>query len=165
MSTIKSSASVKSHPTMPAAAGSQDLGSLLMVLMMAIKRYVGSVGVDHGLSNVQFVTLAYLVPDEGCTMSELSMFLGCDASNVTGIVDGLEAKGLLSRHEKPGDRRVKMVRLEPAGFAIRKEALGKAAAFIEKDLLRPLGASDLRQFAQLLHIIVDGLPPVVQCNS
>ncbi len=42
-------------------------------------------------------------------MRALAGLLACDASNITGLVDRLEAQGLVSRHLDPGDRRVKNV--------------------------------------------------------
>lgn len=61
----------------------------------------------HGLTSVQAKLLAQLkgpVPMRG-----LATLLVCDASNVTGIVDRLEARGLVRREPDPADRRVKNV--------------------------------------------------------
>ncbi|MCQ8772501.1 MarR family winged helix-turn-helix transcriptional regulator [Streptomyces telluris] len=61
----------------------------------------------QGLTSVQAKLLAQLkgpVPMRG-----LATLLVCDASNVTGIVDRLEARGLVRREPDPGDRRVKNV--------------------------------------------------------
>jgi DNA-binding MarR family transcriptional regulator len=41
--------------------------------------------------------------------------MGCDASNITGIVDRLEAKELVVRTADPGDRRVKLIERTRAG--------------------------------------------------
>jgi len=48
-------------------------------------------------------------------MSDLATFLGCDASNVTAIVDKLESRGLVERRSADRDRRVKSLLLTPAG--------------------------------------------------
>ncbi|MBB4889468.1 MarR family transcriptional regulator [Streptomyces netropsis] len=61
----------------------------------------------HGLTSVQAKLLAQLkgpVPMRG-----LATLLVCDASNVTGIVDRLESRGLVRREPDPRDRRVKNV--------------------------------------------------------
>ena len=42
-------------------------------------------------------------------MSELANALFCDNSNVTGIVDRLEERGLVRREAAEGDRRVKLL--------------------------------------------------------
>ena len=42
---------------------------------------------------------------------------------MTGLVDRLEARGLLARRAAPGDRRVKVLALTPAGARLRDEML------------------------------------------
>jgi len=59
----------------------------------------------------------------GRTMRSLAEEWGCDASNATWIVDRLEKRGLVERRSKPGDRRVKLVVLTPAGAKTRKQLL------------------------------------------
>jgi DNA-binding MarR family transcriptional regulator len=49
------------------------------------------------------------------TMSEVAAALQCDNSNVTGIVDSLEQKGLAQRRPSEEDRRVKLIELTPQG--------------------------------------------------
>src|SRR5579859_2373000 len=56
-------------------------------------------------------------------MSELAGQLGCDSSNVTGLVDRLEARGLVARQTSFDDRRVKHVVLTDAGRAMRQRML------------------------------------------
>ena len=54
-------------------------------------------------------------------MRELAVELVCDASNVTGLVDRLEKRGLLERRATEDDRRVKCVHLTPAGRRVREK--------------------------------------------
>ena len=53
-------------------------------------------------------------------MRDLAERLCCDASNVTGIVDRLEARGLVERRTAPDDRRVKHLVLTDDGRALRQ---------------------------------------------
>ena len=46
---------------------------------------------------------------EGLPMHEIASLLACDSSNVTGIVDRLEARGLVTRRTAERDRRVKQI--------------------------------------------------------
>jgi DNA-binding MarR family transcriptional regulator len=57
-------------------------------------------------------------------MSELADALYCHASNVTGIVDRLESRGLVERRPGLGDRRVKTLALTDAGTAVRARVVG-----------------------------------------
>jgi MarR family transcriptional regulator, organic hydroperoxide resistance regulator len=54
-------------------------------------------------------------------MSDLAQSLFCDNSNVTGIVDRLEERGLVRREAAKGDRRVKLLVLTDAGERMRLE--------------------------------------------
>ena len=53
-------------------------------------------------------------------MSKLAGVLGCDNSNVTGIVDRLEARGLVERRSSEHDRRVKMLVVTERGADLRR---------------------------------------------
>jgi len=53
-------------------------------------------------------------------MSSLAGHMGCDASNVTGIADRLEARGLV-RRETGTDRRIKLLALTPEGEKVRDQ--------------------------------------------
>jgi DNA-binding MarR family transcriptional regulator len=59
------------------------------------------------------------------SMGELAQRLVCDASNVTGLVDRLESRGLIERRPGPDDRRVKMLVLTPTGEELRSRALAR----------------------------------------
>lgn len=54
------------------------------------------------------------------SMGELADRLFCDASNVTGIIDRLEDRGLVERQPDPDDRRVKRLVLTVDGEALWK---------------------------------------------
>jgi DNA-binding MarR family transcriptional regulator len=67
--------------------------------------------------------LRLLEPGRPLSMSALAERLVCDASNVTGLADRLEARGLVERQTSAGDRRVKALSITPAGAALRKRVL------------------------------------------
>jgi DNA-binding MarR family transcriptional regulator len=59
-------------------------------------------------------------PGTAMPMHQLAAMLACDNSNVTGIVDRLEARGQVTRRPYAQDRRVKHVGLTPAGTELRE---------------------------------------------
>ncbi len=59
--------------------------------------------------------------EQPCPMGSLADRLHCDPSNITGIADRLEARGLVSREADPADRRVKALVLTPDGQLARHE--------------------------------------------
>lgn len=54
-------------------------------------------------------------------MGELAEAMHCDNSNITGIVDRLEERGLVDRQPADYDRRVKLIALTGDGKHIREE--------------------------------------------
>ena len=74
----------------------------------------GDAGFD--LSPAQCHVLHLLDPADAVTMGRLAATLSCDASNVTGLVDRLEANGLVLRRPAGHDRRVKVVELTSAEY-------------------------------------------------
>jgi MarR family transcriptional regulator, organic hydroperoxide resistance regulator len=61
-------------------------------------------------------------------MRALAQQLFCDPSNVTGIVDRLEARGLIERRSSETDRRVKIIRLTPEGQRVRAHVVERMAS-------------------------------------
>ena len=71
----------------------------------------------------RFDVMAALYRDEkGLNMSELSGVLRVSNGNVTGIVDRLEARGLIERRAATRDRRMKMLAVTDEGVRMRDQA-------------------------------------------
>ncbi len=81
-------------------------------------------------------------------MSELASRLGCDSSNVTGLVDRLEARKLVARQPSFDDRRVKHVVLTEAGQAMRQRMLDRIGQ--APDGFERLPADEQRHLRDLL---------------
>ncbi len=81
---------------------------------------VPSVASEFDLSPMALKLLYTLEPGAAEPMSALAETLFCDASNVTGIVDRLEARGLMERRDNPRDRRVKLIALTDDGAVMRE---------------------------------------------
>ncbi|GGN56594.1 MarR family transcriptional regulator [Streptomyces albiflavescens] len=69
---------------------------------------------EHALTGAQ-ARLLSLLSLEPLPMRRLAQQLKCEPSNVTGIVDRLEARGLVERRPDPADRRVKLAAATPEG--------------------------------------------------
>jgi MarR family transcriptional regulator, organic hydroperoxide resistance regulator len=94
--------------------------------------------------------------DEPRTMGEIASFLHCDPSNVTGIVDNLEEKGLAERRPSSEDRRVKLIELTVEGRRTRTRLVRE----IEKppDWMEALSAEDQATLRDLLQRAVETTP-------
>ncbi|MGG7571001.1 MarR family winged helix-turn-helix transcriptional regulator [Streptomyces sirii] len=69
---------------------------------------------DHQLTGAQARLLA-LLSHGPLPMRRIAEQLKCEPSNVTGLVDRLEARTLVQRRPDPADRRVKLVAATDAG--------------------------------------------------
>ena len=98
----------------------QEAWELLTQLMMGQRSRMLSIAQEFDLAPAQVMALKALQPGEPKAMSDLACALRCDNSNVTGIVDRLEARGLVERRPGVRDRRVKMLEVTPAGEELRE---------------------------------------------
>ena len=97
-----------------------DTWELLMDLVMAERARIPQIAAEFQLSPPQVHALRMLEPEQPLPMGRLACALGCDASNVTGIVDRLEQRGLIERRPSDRDRRVKVLVVTAQGAKVRK---------------------------------------------
>lgn len=91
--------------------------------LVKVKQQIVSMSADYGLSSMQALTLLLTSEDNPRPMRGFCDLFGCDPSNITGIIDGLEQRKLVSRQEHPKDRRIKMIKLEPRGAKLKAELI------------------------------------------
>jgi len=97
--------------------------------------------------------LQALEPGGELPMSAVAERLVCDASNVTGMVDRLEARGLLERRDDPGDRRVKLIALTEDGAALREQVLERL--YEPPEAIAQLPRADQRALRDLMRRAVE----------
>ena len=98
----------------------QEAWSLVGMLFWQMRPRLLAVAGELGLTPPQMFALRALDPDQPVPMRELAEALHCDNSNVTGLVDGLEARGLVERHLAEHDRRVRMLVVTERGAQVRR---------------------------------------------
>lgn len=96
------------------------LAGLVVELMDRTRQTVREVGEEEGLSIPQLDVLRRLRRGPS-PMRRLAVQMNCEASNLTGLVDRLEARGLVERLPYPEDRRVKCVALTRKGEELGRE--------------------------------------------
>jgi DNA-binding MarR family transcriptional regulator len=131
--------------------------ALLQQLMMGQRTRMLAVAGEFDLAPAQMFALKILEPGRPRAMSDLAGALHCDNSNVTGIVDRLEDRGLVERRPHPQDRRVKMLEVTPAGAELRErlhERLGQPPAPIAA-----LGEEDARALRDILARAIGNADP------
>jgi DNA-binding MarR family transcriptional regulator len=108
---------------------------------------------EFDLSPVQCHVLHLIEPGRPMPMRRLAETLSCDASNVTGLVDRLESRGLVRRRPSPEDRRVKVLDLTPNGARVRAQMLRRVTG---RSLpLARLSPDEQRALVRMLEMLVD----------
>jgi MarR family transcriptional regulator, organic hydroperoxide resistance regulator len=126
---------------------------LLMKFFFAQRGHLPASGAEFDLSPTQCHVLHLIEPRRPLPMSRLADTLSCDASNVTGLVDRLESRGLVRRQPSPRDRRVKVLYLTPAGARLRAQMLRQMTG---RSLpLSRLSLDQRRALVKILEALVD----------
>jgi DNA-binding MarR family transcriptional regulator len=126
----------------------QEVLQLLVTMGGRLKQRFATRAAEFDLSMSEAKVLMALDPDEALPMRALARKLDYDASNLTGIVDGLEERGAVERRVDESDRRVKAVVLTDRGLQIR-EALSLRLA----EDAGPVGALNHEQLEELRSLL------------
>ena len=105
------------------------------------------------LSPAQCHVLHLIEPDRPIPMGRLAEALACDASNVTGLVDRLESRGLVRRQPSAEDRRSKVLELTPAGVRLRSIVLQHMTT--PPKILHRLSVDEQRALVKMLERLLE----------
>jgi DNA-binding MarR family transcriptional regulator len=98
---------------------------LLQVAFERVHAHFGAVVAELDLAPVQAKALHELNVEPPISMRELAARLKSDPSNVTGLIDRLEARGLVERRPDSNDRRIKGLALTAAGARLRERLFAR----------------------------------------
>jgi DNA-binding MarR family transcriptional regulator len=132
----------------PASAHACDAWQLLVQLFFAQRANLPPLAAELELSPAQCHVLHLIEPGRPVPMGQLAETLACDASNVTGLVDRLESRGLVRRRPSNADRRVKVLELTATGVRLRTLLLDRMTA--PPDTLRRLSVREQRALVRIL---------------
>jgi DNA-binding MarR family transcriptional regulator len=116
-------------------------GPLLEHLARRVRMRAESVLTPLGLRPRHLVALTVLRDRSGCSQQGLSTTLEMDGTNIVGLLNDLEADGLIERRRSPEDRRRHIVELTEAGA----RRLAKAEFALAASEEAVLGALDRDQ--------------------
>jgi DNA-binding MarR family transcriptional regulator len=112
----------------------------------AVETRLGAIG----LSRAKLLALQALsAAGESLPLSQLAERLSCVKSNITQLVDRLEADGFVARHADPHDRRTRLAVLTAPGRRVCHEGT-RLQQDAERDLLAGLTPEEATQLAELL---------------
>jgi DNA-binding MarR family transcriptional regulator len=132
----------------PASPHACDAWQLLTQLFFAHRANLPTLAAELQLSPAQCHVLHLIEPGRPIPMGQLAETLACDASNVTGLVDRLESRGLVRRRASEEDRRVKVLELTPTGARLRTLLVDRMTA--PPATLRRLSVAEQRSLVRIL---------------
>ena len=121
---------------------------LLLQFLLRQRGQLPTLAATLELSPAQCHVLHLIEPGRPIPMKQLAATLSCDASNVTGLIDRLESRGLVRRLPGAADRRVKELDLTPTGARLRAQLIERMTA--PPASFGRLSARDQRALARIL---------------
>lgn len=135
---------------MKPAPDDRDFATALSTLHREVHALYGEIARKSGLSTPQaqlLCSLSHRTPSFG----ELAELLGCDKTNVTGMIDRLERRGLVTREKDPGDRRISRIVLTHEGESLCRDIRGAFARTVADR------CGSLDRSARLIHATAQAL--------
>src|ERR1700682_2072677 len=126
-----------------------------LLLQMAFERvhaHFAAAVAELDLAPVQAKALHELNVEPPISMRELAERLKSDPSNVTGLIDRLEARGLVERRPDPSDRRIKGLAFTSPGARLRERLF--ARVYAAPHALADLSESDQRCLRDVLQRVL-----------
>lgn len=127
-------------------------------LLRCAHQYAVAIVSEHlaplGLTTMQFSTLVALNEHPGLDATRLAALINFDRPTLTGVLDRLEAKGLLVRKPDPNDRRARALFLTAQGEQMVAD-VDKAAHRSRDVILDPLPPAERKHFMLLLDKLVE----------
>ncbi len=117
-----------------------------------------------GLTPVQYAALQGVAGAPGIDQRTLARTIGLDTSTTGGVIDRLEARGLLQRNANPEDRRVRLLTITADGQTLLK-AVTPAMLRAQQRILAPLPATQRSEFMRMLRLLVESNNAVSRAPS
>jgi MarR family transcriptional regulator, 2-MHQ and catechol-resistance regulon repressor len=113
---------------------------------------------EFGLTPSQYNVLRILRGEgQPLPILEVSDRLIATVPGITGLIDRLEAMGLVARQRSTEDRRVVFVAITPRGHDLLSK-LDEPLAALHKRLMGHLSPAELKELSRLLEKVRQGLP-------
>lgn len=108
-----------------------------------------------GVTPVQYAALQAVGLQPGMDQRTLARTIGFDTSTIAGVIDRLEARGLMQRNASAQDRRVRLLTLTEAG-GVLLAALVPAMLQAQQRILSPLPEAERGEFMRMLAVLIAG---------
>ncbi len=102
----------------------------------------------HDLTSVQFAALDAIAQQPGIDQAGLAAAIGFDRATIGGVLERLEAKGLVGRTVSPLDRRARVLGLTAAGQRLLAQ-VRPVVESLQAEILAALGPAEQARFLAL----------------
>lgn len=99
----------------------KDMFMDLRRIMRAMDMHSRALAGSHGLTGPQMLCLREIATRGALTTGSLALAVALSPATLTGILDRLEVRGLVSRERRPEDKRRVLVSLTPIGRQMSQE--------------------------------------------
>jgi DNA-binding MarR family transcriptional regulator len=111
-------------------------------------------GAGYDLTPVQFAALSAVGARPGIDQVTLAGTIAYDRTTITGVVERLVQKGLVTRHESDRDRRVRELQLTELGQRTLR-GIAPAVEAAQRTMLRGLAEEEAKELVRLLKKAID----------
>lgn len=138
----------------------KSVGILLKCINKEIASIINKELEIYGITLMQNEVLHYIYfkeKSQDINQKDIEKFFNCSNPTVTGILNRLQAKNLVSREPKKEDARYKIIKLTNEGRKIVEDGHQEKAIQMEQRLKKNLSVSESEQLEDLLVKVLEGL--------
>ena len=135
---------------------SYELITLIKRLAARLHQNIDAYLKPYDLARSQYIMMYYLSVEPNMSGSELCERMMVEPATLSGIVDSLQAKGLVERVERSDDKRRKDIRLTGTGQALLKK-IPPPGPEVEHVLLTDLSDEQAEKFKEIGYKMLDNL--------
>jgi DNA-binding MarR family transcriptional regulator len=132
----------------------RDLAAMFVPLSRALIAREEPILAGHGISMWGYIVLTALAEQPVRTQAALAQAINADKSRIIGVLDDLQARGLIQRQPDHTDRRVHLLALTPAGDELRRSVQAGIRAR-EQDVLATVPTGDRDTFLRSLKVLYE----------
>ena len=153
----------ESDPNIDSLAHSVELD--LREIGQALRRPLDAEYAKGQLTAPQRIVMQVLFHSEGMSLKDLCQRVALSHSTVSGIVDRLQAKGLVARSTDDADRRLSRIAVTPLVRQFMQEQAPRLTAQPLIEALSRLSEQDRRAIGRGLRLLRNALDPEAQAGK
>lgn len=153
---MSSTSSVSGSRRKPATVADQSIGYLFRYGYRAFARAISIELQPFEVSSGQWSVLRVLWESEGLSQVELADCMRVEKASLTGVLDVMEKRDLISRTRNPEDRRKVNIHLTPRARALKDKLLPYRAR-INRKATRGMTTDEVETLRRLLTQVINNL--------